>query len=129
ETYTGLEGRKILVAEDNKINFFVVNKFLSGWGVIVTHAEDGQLAIEKLDNEDFDLILMDLHMPVMDGIEATQAIRSSKDPRIRDIPIVALTAAIMSENHDRLDQLNINDYVLKPFKPHDLFERIKKHIR
>jgi PAS domain S-box-containing protein len=129
ETYTGLEGKKILVAEDNKINFFVVNKFLSGWGVIVAHAEDGQLAIEKLENEDFDLILMDLHMPIMDGIEATQVIRSSEDPRIRDIPIVALTAAIMSENHDRLDQLNINDYVLKPFKPHDLFERIRKHIR
>jgi CheY-like chemotaxis protein len=65
----------------------------------------------------------------MDGIEATKIIRSSDNPRIKDIPIVALTAAIMSENHDRMDQLNINDYVLKPFKPHDLFERIKKHIR
>ena len=129
ETYTGLEGKRILVAEDNKINFFVANKFLTGWGVIVTHAEDGQLAIEKLENEDFDLILMDLHMPIMDGIEATKIIRSSDNPRIKDIPIVALTAAIMSDNHDRMDQLNINDYVLKPFKPHDLFERIKKHIR
>jgi CheY-like chemotaxis protein len=129
ETFSGLEGKRILVAEDNKINFFVANKFLTGWGVIVTHAEDGQLAIEKLDNEDFDLILMDLHMPIMDGIEATKIIRNSDNPRIRDIPIVALTAAIMSENHDRMDQLNINDYVLKPFKPHDLFERIKKHIR
>ncbi len=129
ETYTGLEGKRILVAEDNKINFFVANKFLAGWGVIVSHAEDGQLAIEKLEKEDFDLILMDLHMPIMDGIEATRVIRSSDDPRIKDIPIVALTAAIMSENHERMDQLKINDYVLKPFKPHDLFERIKKHIR
>ena len=129
EVFSGLEGKRILVAEDNKINFFVANKFLTGWGVIVTHAEDGQLAIEKLNNEDFDLILMDLHMPIMDGIEATKIIRSSDNPRIKEIPIVALTAAIMSENHDRMDQLNINDYVLKPFKPHDLFERIKKHIR
>ncbi len=129
ETFSGLEGKRILVAEDNKINFFVANKFLTGWGVIVSHAEDGQLAIEKLENEEFDLILMDLHMPIMDGIEATKIIRSSDNPRIKDIPIVALTAAIMSENHDRMDQLNINDYVLKPFKPHDLFERIKKHIR
>lgn len=129
ESFIGIEGKRILVAEDNKINFFVANKFLTGWGVIVTHAEDGQLAIEKLENEDFDLILMDLHMPIMDGIEATRIIRSSDNPRIRDIPIVALTAAIMSENHDKMDQLNINDYVLKPFKPHDLFQRIKKHIR
>ncbi|HBE40575.1 MAG TPA: hypothetical protein DDW27_05110 [Bacteroidales bacterium] len=129
ETFNGLEGKRILVAEDNKINFFVANKFLTGWGVNVTHAEDGQLAIEKLENEDFDLILMDLHMPIMDGIEATTIIRNSDNPRIREIPIVALTAAIMSENHDKMDQLKINDYVLKPFKPHDLFERIKKHIR
>ena len=129
ETFTGLEGKRILVAEDNKINFFVANKFLTGWGVIVTHAEDGQLALDKLETEDFDLILMDLHMPVMDGIEATRIIRSSDNPRINNIPIVALTAAIMSENHDKIDRLNINDYVLKPFKPHDLFERIRKHIR
>jgi PAS domain S-box-containing protein len=129
ETYTGLEGKRILVAEDNKINFFVANKFLVGWGVIVTHAENGQLALETLGENDFDLILMDLHMPVMDGIEATRIIRNSEDPKIKSIPIVALTAAIMSESHDKIEELNINDYVLKPFKPHDLFERIRKHIR
>jgi PAS domain S-box-containing protein len=129
ETYTGLEGKRILVAEDNKINFFVANKFLAGWGVIVTHAENGQLALEKLEENDFDLILMDLHMPVMDGIEATKIIRNSQDPKIKSIPIVALTAAIMSESHDKIEELSINDYVLKPFKPHDLFERIRKHIR
>jgi PAS domain S-box-containing protein len=129
ETYTGLEGKRILVAEDNKINFFVANKFLTGWGVIVTHAENGQIAIDKIKEEEFDLVLMDLHMPVMDGIEATKILRSSEDPKISSIPIVALTAAIMSESHDKIEELNINDYVLKPFKPHDLFSRILKHIR
>jgi signal transduction histidine kinase/CheY-like chemotaxis protein len=129
ETYTGLEGKRILVAEDNKINFFVANKFLTGWGVIVSHVENGQLALEKLEKEDFDLILMDLHMPVMDGIEASKIIRKSENPKISTIPIVALTAAIMSESHDKIDELNIDDYVLKPFKPHDLFERILKHVR
>jgi PAS domain S-box-containing protein len=129
ETYIGLEGKRILVAEDNKINFFVANKFLTGWGVIVSHVENGQLALEKLEKEDFDLILMDLQMPVMDGIEASKIIRKSKDPKINTIPIVALTAAIMSESRDKIDELNINDYVLKPFKPHDLFERILKHVR
>ncbi len=129
ESFTGLEGKKILVAEDNKINFFVANKFLTGWGIIVTHAENGKVALDIIEKNDFDLILMDLHMPVMDGIEATRIIRKSENPRIKDIPIVALTAAIMSENHDKIDDLKINDYVLKPFKPHDLFERILKHIR
>jgi len=129
ENYTGLEGKKILVAEDNKINFFVANKFLISWGIIVTHAENGQLALEILEKADFDLILMDLQMPVMDGIEATRIIRNSDNPKLRNIPIVALTAAIMSESHDKINDLNINDYVLKPFKPQDLFNRIAKHIR
>jgi PAS domain S-box-containing protein len=129
ESFTGLEGKKILVAEDNKINFFVANKFLIGWGITVAHAENGQIALDILEKEDFDLILMDLHMPVMDGIEATRIIRKSDNPKIKNIPIVALTAAIMSESHDKIDDLKINDYVLKPFKPHDLFERILKHIR
>jgi PAS domain S-box-containing protein len=129
ESYIGLEGKRILVAEDNKINFFVANKFLTGWGVIVTYAENGQIAVDKVVKEEFDLVLMDLHMPVMDGIEASKIIRSSEDPKISNIPIVALTAAIMSESHDKIEELNINDYVLKPFKPHDLFSRILKHIR
>ena len=129
ESFLGLEGKKILVAEDNKINFFVANKFLIGWGIKVTHAENGQIALDILEKEDFDLILMDLHMPVMDGIEATRIIRKSDNPKIKDIPIVALTAAIMSESHDKIEDLKINDYVLKPFKPHDLFERILKHIK
>jgi CheY-like chemotaxis protein len=129
ENFTGLEGKKILVAEDNKINFFVANKFLLSWGILVTHAENGQLALEALEKENYDLILMDLHMPVMDGIEATRIIRKSDNTKIKNIPIVALTAAIMSESHDKIEDLNINDYVLKPFKPHDLFERIRKHIR
>jgi PAS domain S-box-containing protein len=129
ETFTGLEGKKVLVAEDNKINFFVVNKFLTGWGIKVSHAENGQVAIDMLEMEDFNLILMDLHMPVLDGIEATRIIRNSENLKIRDIPIVALTAAIMSENHDKIDDLKIDDYILKPFKPQDLFDKIRLHIR
>jgi len=129
QSFEGLKGRRILVAEDNKINFFVVNKFLTGWGIKVTHAENGKDALEKLEAEEFDLILMDLHMPVMDGIEATRIIRNMQNPAIRDIPIIALTAAIMSETNDRIEGLSINDYILKPFKPEDLFSKIKKYIR
>jgi len=129
ESCTGLEGKRILVAEDNKINFFVANKFLTGWGVNVTHAENGRIALEILDKEDFDLVIMDLHMPVLDGVEATRIIRQAENPRIRNIPVIALTAAIMSESHDKIEDLNINDYVLKPFKPQDLFNKILKNAR
>lgn len=129
ESFTGLEGKKVLMAEDNKINFFVANKFLTGWGVNVTHAENGKIAVEILEKEDFDLVIMDLHMPVMDGIEATRIIRGSPDPRINSIPVIALTAAIMSESHDKIEGLAINDYVLKPFKPRDLFDKIYKNVK
>ncbi len=129
DTMKELVGKKILVAEDNKINFFVANKFLESWGVIVTHVENGSLALDEINKNEYDLVLMDLHMPVMDGIEATRIIRSSPDKKISRIPIVALTAAVMSEAHDKIDNLAINDYVLKPFKPKDLYDRIAKHIR
>ena len=129
ESYSGLEGKKILVAEDNKINFFVANKFLTGWGVNVTHAENGKIALDILEKESFDLVIMDLHMPVMDGVEATRVIRNSEDQRINTIPVIALTAAIMSESHDKIEDLSINDYVLKPFKPKDLFDKIMRNIR
>lgn len=129
DTMKDLVGKRILVAEDNKINFFVANKFLESWGVIVTHVENGSLALEEISHQEFDLILMDLHMPVMDGIEATRIIRSSPDEKISQIPIVALTAAVMSEAHDKIDNLAINDYVLKPFKPKDLYDRIARNVR
>jgi len=129
DTMKELVGKKILVAEDNKINFFVANKFLESWGVIVTHVENGSLALDEINKNEYDLVLMDLHMPVMDGIEATRIIRSSPDKKISRIPIVALTAAVMSEAHDKIENLAINDYVLKPFKPKDLYDRIAKHIR
>jgi signal transduction histidine kinase len=129
DTMKALIGKRVLVAEDNKINFFVANKFLESWGIIVTHVENGRLALDEVSKNEYDLILMDLHMPVMDGIEATRIIRQDKDPKISQIPIVALTAAVMSENTDKIENLAINDYVLKPFKPKDLYDRILKHSR
>jgi CheY-like chemotaxis protein len=65
----------------------------------------------------------------MDGIEATRIIRNSADKKINSLPIVALTAAVMSEAQDKIENLAINDYVLKPFKPKDLYDRIAKHVR
>ncbi|MBE0676602.1 MAG: PAS domain S-box protein [Bacteroidales bacterium] len=129
EKYDGLNGKNILVAEDNKINFFVANKFLQSWGVNVTHAENGLIALELLGRNSYDLVLMDLHMPVMDGVEASRIIRNSDNKDLKEIPIVALTAAIMSESQDKIKDIYINDYVLKPFKPRDLYEKILRHIK
>lgn len=124
-----LSGKRILIAEDNKINFFVANKFLTKWGMIVNHAENGKIALELVENNEFDIVLMDLHMPEMDGIEATEVIRSSDNPEIKNIPIIALTAAILSEHEGRLEGLNLTDYILKPFKPNDLYDKILQYVR
>jgi len=124
-----LKGKKILVAEDNKINFFVANKFLTKWGTIVTHAENGRIALELIKDNKYDLVLMDLHMPDIDGIEATEKIKGSTDPEIKSLPIIALTAAIMSDGEKKLEDLAIDDYILKPFKPRDLYLKILKYSR
>ncbi len=129
ELFDKLTGKKLLIAEDNKINFFVANKFLIKWGIVVTHAENGEIALELLNKNNYDIVLMDLHMPVMDGIEATEIIRASDVEKIKNMPIVALTAAIMSEHQDKIEGLNINDYILKPFKPKELYDKILKHCR
>ncbi len=124
-----LKGKKILVAEDNKINFFVANKFLTKWGTLVTHAENGRIALDLIKDNKYDLVLMDLHMPDIDGIEATEKIRRSNNPEIKSLPIVALTAAIMSDNEKKLEDLAIDDFILKPFKPRDLYMKILKYSR
>ena len=129
ERWDELKGKKILIAEDNKINFFVVNKYLERWGIDITHAENGEIALDLIKENRYDLILMDLHMPVVDGIEATEIIRGSDDPEIKDMPIVALTAAIMSDNEDKIKELDFNDFILKPFKPRDLYDKILEHVR
>jgi len=129
ERWDELTGKKVLIAEDNKINFFVVDKFLKKWGVSVTHAENGRIALDYIKENKYDLILMDLHMPVVDGIEATEIIRDSDDPNLKNMPVVALTAAIMSEHEEKVKQLDFNDFILKPFKPRDLYDKILKHTR
>lgn len=99
------------------------------WGVEVSHAVNGEIALQLLNEKEYDLVLMDLHMPVMDGVEATKRIRESNDPKIKDLPVVALTAAVMSEARDKIEGLNINDYVLKPFKPNELYTKLERNIK
>ena len=123
-----LKGKKILLAEDNKINSLVANRMLSKWGVELTHAENGKIAVEKVLQGDYDLILMDLHMPVMDGIEAAKIIRASEDPKIKNIPIIALSAVTSSDCQEEVKDVRFDDFVLKPFKPENLFNVVSLHL-
>ncbi|HTB32683.1 MAG TPA: ATP-binding protein [Bacteroidia bacterium] len=119
-----LNGIKILVAEDNKINQRVVLKTLEKWGAVVSIAENGKVAVEMLTVKPYDIILMDIQMPEMDGLEATKYIRSTLLPPASNLPIIAITASALRLDYEKCVALGMNEYVPKPFKPDELYDKI-----
>ncbi|MEY4875529.1 MAG: hypothetical protein RL708_678, partial [Bacteroidota bacterium] len=122
---TKIAGKRILLVEDNPFNQLIATKFLAKWNAIVDTAENGKIALEKLNsNSNYDLILMDIQMPVMDGIATTKAIREHQDISLQSIPIIALTAVAMENDKEKLLKDGMNDYLSKPFNPTDLYKKI-----
>ena len=117
-----LSGLSLLMAEDNELNVLVAKTFLEKWGAKIDVAVNGEEAVRKLDTSKHQLILMDMHMPVMDGYEAITIIRG-KDIHI---PIVALTASLPSEVEERARDLSINAIVTKPFEPEEFLKLLIK---
>jgi two-component system sensor histidine kinase/response regulator len=118
-----LHGMRILVVDDNKMNLMIANRFLKKWQAEVDEASDGKLAIEMVRNYYYDLIIMDLQMPVMDGFEATKIIKRTNP----HVPIIALTADAMPETHSKAFAAGMCDYLTKPFVPQTLFEKVAKY--
>ena len=118
-------GHRILVVEDNKINQIVVAKMLTKIGMHVVTANNGLEALDEIKVQNFDLILMDIQMPKMDGYRATAEIRKMADPMKRDVPIIALTASAFLTEKEKAKLFGMNDHVGKPFSPEDLMEKIK----
>jgi CheY-like chemotaxis protein len=115
----------LLIAEDNLINVMLMKKLLSKWGITPIIAENGERAVELVQDDNFDIILMDLQMPVMNGFDAAMHIRKMHDPKKANIPIIALTASALFDIRERVHNAGMNDYVSKPFKPVELFDKIK----
>ncbi|MFT4673432.1 MAG: signal transduction histidine kinase/CheY-like chemotaxis protein [Saprospiraceae bacterium] len=115
-----LVAKKILVVEDNKINQMITKKILEKNKINCQVADNGTDAIQLVKDTVFDLVLMDIHMPGISGIEATQKIRDFN----KDIPIIALTAVTIDENLDEFYRVGFNEIIPKPFKPEDFFEKI-----
>ncbi len=119
-----LKGLRILIVDDNKINVLLVKQFFKLWNIESDKAENGLIAVEKVKQKDYDLVLMDLQMPVMDGYDATQAIRKLKGKKYQALPIIALTASAVGDVKAEVLKSGMNDYISKPFNPETLFNKI-----
>lgn len=115
-----LQGKKVLVAEDNPINMNIVTKFLRKWGCEVDEVTNGLDLINVVNRKAYDILLIDLEMPEVDGIEAIQKIRSNKNYT----PAIAFTAGVFEKMEEMIVEKGFNNYILKPFKPHDLYDKI-----
>lgn len=129
--WTAFQGLRVLVAEDNELNWEVIRQLLEGQGVEVRRAADGQACVDRLtaEGEDaYQLVLMDVQMPVMDGMEATAAIRSDPRSWVNNIPIVAMTADAMSQDVAQCRQVGMDDHVAKPVELEKLRQAMERAI-
>ena len=120
---------KVLIAEDNMINLLALSKFLEAKGTDVVGVGNGKEALDALEQGDFDLVLMDVQMPEMDGLTATEKVRSTNNPKInKDIPIIALTAYAMEEDMQKALDAGVNLHLSKPIDYDILFDKIFEFI-
>jgi len=121
-----LKGSKVLLVEDNEINQELAMELLSTNGLIVSLAENGQIALAILQEQDFDGVLMDCQMPIMDGYTATKKIRAIE--KFKSLPIIAMTANTMSGDREEALVVGMNDYIAKPINVNDMFTTMAKWI-
>ncbi|MDB5246374.1 MAG: histidine kinase [Segetibacter sp.] len=118
-----LKGIEVLLVEDVEFNVFVAKNMLLNWNAKIDVAENGLIAVDKAQHKEYDIILMDLQMPVMDGYNSTIAIRNFN----KHTPIIALTAAAAMDIEDKIFEAGMVEYISKPFNPTDLFTTIYNH--
>lgn len=126
EAIRQLQGTRVLLVEDNEINQELASDVLSTHGLVVEIASNGKEAIEMLETSAYDGVLMDCQMPIMDGYEATRAIRQKE--QFKELPIIAMTANAMKGDREKVLDVGMNDYIPKPFDPHEIFVTMAKWI-
>ena len=119
-----IESKKVLVVDDNAMNLLFTKSLLDKHGFITETCNNGKAALDLTMKSDYDIILMDLHMPDMDGYEASRRIRQIKDDKKRKVPIIALTAAATLNEIKNCFDSGMNDYIVKPFKKEELFSKL-----
>lgn len=124
---TPLDQLKVLMVEDNATNTYIASLYFKKWKLDFDTAENGKIAIAMLQKKTYDLVLMDLRMPVMDGYETSKAIRNLSDATISKVPIIALTASTFSTIQDRVRKAGISGLMSKPFKPKELYQLLQNY--
>lgn len=125
-----LAGARILLAEDNPVNQRVTSQMLSRLGCVVSTANNGQEAVSSRQESDFDLVLMDCHMPVLDGLDASRAIRAwEKENGHTPVPIVALSADVMSDRKAECEEAGMDGYLSKPIRLNELKRELPNFVR
>jgi CheY-like chemotaxis protein len=127
EAQKRIRGARILVAEDNEINQQIAVELLEAVGLSVQVVDNGRKAVEAVKQTEFDLVLMDLQMPVLGGMEATREIR--EDDTFKDLPVIAMTANVMKDDIDKCLKAGLNDHVAKPIDTERLYETLLKWIK
>ena len=124
---TRLRGARLLLVEDNELNREVALGLLEDAHLSIDQAENGEAAVRMVAEHPYDVVLMDMQMPVMDGISATKAIRSN--PKFATLPIIAMTANVMASDREKCIQAGMNDHVSKPIDPEELFNTLLRWIK
>ncbi len=119
--------KKVLIAEDSSVIQNLTKKILEMQNFDITSAKNGQKVLDILENEHFDIILMDINMPVMDGMECSRKIRAITDSKNANIPIIAITGNAQNYSLDEFKEAGINDYLPKPLNFDNLVEMVKKY--
>ena len=127
EALATIRGAKVLLVEDNDLNQEVATELLRSAGLVVDVADNGQIAVEKVQVAAYDIVLMDMQMPVMDGLSATRIIREM--PQFATLPIVAMTANAMQADREACRAAGMDDHVAKPIEPRELFQALLKWVK
>lgn len=113
-------GKRVLVVDDNDVNILIAKRFLSKWGLVLDFAYNGEEAINKIVNNIYDLVFMDIRMPGIDGFDATRIIREIPGSYFKTLPIIALTASTLHNENMKFKESGMNGHILKPFNPEEI---------
>ncbi|MFY0599011.1 MAG: PAS domain S-box protein [Cyclobacteriaceae bacterium] len=128
DLFDSLSG-SVLIVEDNDFNRLIARDFLKSWDCTVLEAINGKEALDILESQRVDLVLLDLQMPIMDGFETIKHIRSREDSYFKELPVIALTASAMAETKESVFESGINDFITKPFLPTEFYNKVASRLK